>query len=369
MKLVRMPIEEESPEQLGYDSIRYNLTESSVRDRTLADLGVTLTDELLCYDDHAGRKDLRATIAEVSSGVEPDDVIVTPGAAAALFFVSMATLVKSDHIIVMRPNYATNIETPRLFECDISYYDLSFEQGYRFDVNRMEALIRPDTKLISLTFPHNPTGATVSEATLREIISVAERYNVRLLVDETYREMTCNLILPSAAALSDKVVSVSSLSKTYGVPGLRIGWAVCRDKEYMHQLLCAKEQVIICGSALDEAVALKVLQARDSWIPTNNDTISKALELVKSWIQQDDRFEWVEPEGGCVCFPRIRPDIAVDIDMFYRVLNKKMGVYVGPGHWFEQDRRHFRIGYAWPSLSDLKEGLKGLSAALDKATL
>jgi len=366
MKLIRMPIEMESPEQFGYDRIKYNLTESSVRDRTLQDIGLSLNDDLLCYGDHVGREDLRQAIADISGDVDVDDVLVTPGAAAALFFTSMAMLNDGDHIVVMRPNYATNIETPRMMGCDISYYDLLFEEGFKFNLERLSQLIRPSTRFISLTFPHNPTGTSVSPETLLQVIKFAEELGIRLLIDETYREMTRGPMLPSAASLSPIVVAVSSLSKTYGVPGVRIGWVICRDKEFMNKLLCAKEQVVICGSVLDEAAALKVLHSRDEWIPYNNNLIAMQLDMVRSWVKNDSRFEWVEPAGGCVCFPRIRPDLDVNIDEFYAVLNNEFGVYVGPGHWFEQSRRHFRVGYAWPLKEELVGGLKGLSAALDK---
>lgn len=368
MKLVRMPIEQESPEQFGYERIKYNLTESSVRDRSLSDLGVTIKDELLCYDDHLGKKSLRAAVALVCGGIDEEDVLVTPGAAAALFFIAMTTLERGDHIVVVRPNYATNIETPRMFECDISYYDLVFEEKFQVSTKKLQTLLRPETKLISLTFPHNPSGASISADGLKSILELAESHGIRVLVDETYREMASEQVLPSAASLSPMAVAVSSLSKTYGVPGIRIGWVASTDKDFMYKLLCAKEQVTICGSVLDEAVALKVLEQREAWLPENNALIADHLSVVEAWIEGDDRFEWVRPVGGCVCFPRIREDIKVDIDRFYEILNDKYGTYVGPGHWFEQSKRYFRVGYAWPQREELSQGLSCLSKALSDAT-
>ena len=170
MKYRRMPIEEESPEQLGYDKIRFNLTESSVRDRSLADLGIEVGDMLLFYGDHAGNDTFRELIAAQSGaagGVGRDDVLVTAGAAQALFIIATSLLDKGDHLVVVRPNYATNIETPRAIEADISYLDLTFEEGFRIDTDKLMALVTPRTRYVSITLPHNPTGVTMSEADLR----------------------------------------------------------------------------------------------------------------------------------------------------------------------------------------------------------
>jgi aspartate/methionine/tyrosine aminotransferase len=120
----RMPIEAESPEQFGYDRIRHNLAESSVADTPLRELGVALDDLVLLYGDHLGRPGLRAAIAADGAGLSPDDVLVTPGAAAALFIVATSLLKPGDHLVVARPNYATNLETPRALGADISHLDL-----------------------------------------------------------------------------------------------------------------------------------------------------------------------------------------------------------------------------------------------------
>jgi len=371
VKYRRMPIEEESPEQLGYDKIRFNLTESSVRDRSLADLGIDLGDMLLFYGDHLGNDTFRELIAAQSGGagggVGRDDVLVTAGAAQALFIIATSLLDKGDHLVVIRPNYATNIETPRAIEADVSYLDLTFDEGFRIDPDKLMALVTPRTKYVSITLPHNPTGVTMSEADLRSIVGRVEAAGCRLLVDETYREMTFGAPLPVAATLSERVVSVSSLSKTYGIPGIRSGWLVCRDRGLMATFLAAKEQIGICGSVVDEAIAARAFAERDTWLPQINAFIRRRLEVVGSWMAAEELMEWVEPRGGCVCFPRIKPDVPVNVDEFYRMLNDRHGAYVGPGHWFEQSRRHMRVGYAWPLADELEGGLAAISSSLRAA--
>jgi aspartate/methionine/tyrosine aminotransferase len=366
VKYVRMPIEAESPEQLGYGNIRYNLSESSVRDRTLEELGVALPpDLLLFYGDHLGHPGLRELAAANSgAGVAADDVLVTAGAAGALFMIATTLLGKGDHLVVARPNYATNIETPRAIEADISYLDLTFEEGFRLDVGRLWALVRPETKYVSVTLPHNPTGQVVDEAELRKLVGLVERAGLRLLVDETYRDMTFGGPLPTAASLSDRAISVTSLSKSYGIPGIRVGWLVCRDRELMTRFLSAKEQIGICGSVVDEEIAYQAYAHRGEWLPEVSGRIAEALATMRAWMAGEQRMEWVEPRGGCVCFPRIKPDVPVDLDDFYRVLLEEFGTYVGPGHWFEQSRRHMRVGFGWPLADELAKGLEGISGAI-----
>ena len=368
MKYVRMPIEEESPEQLGYETIRYNLSESSVRDRSLSDLGVELEDMVLFYGDHVGHPGLRELIAAAGGGgVGVDEVLVTAGAAAALFIIATTLLGKGDHLVVLRPNYATNIETPRAIEADVTYIDLSFDDGFAIDVDRLAAAVTARTRYVSVTLPHNPTGQLISDAELRRLVEMVERAGCRLLVDETYREMTFGEALPVAASLSPRAISVSSLSKTYGIPGIRTGWLVCRDAELMKTFLAAKEQIGICGSVVDEAIAFRALERRDAFLPENRRRIAAALATVREWIAGEDLMEWVEPQGGVVCFPRIKPDAPVDVDEFYHVLNDEQGTYVGPGHWFEQPRRHMRVGFGWPTPDELHGGLQAISASLRAA--
>ncbi|CAH1667734.1 Aminotransferase [Hyphomicrobiales bacterium] len=364
MKFVRMPIEIEAPEQLGYETIRRNLSESSVADRRLGDLNVNLNDVLLCYGDHKGSVDLRDTVAGLGKGLGAEDVLITAGASAALFIVATSLLDADQHLVVVRPNYATNIETPRAIGCGITFIDLDFESGFRLDLAKVEAAIRPNTKYVSVTYPHNPSGVMISEAELRELVALVERKGCLLLFDETYREMTFGSVLPVAASLSPRVISVSSLSKTYGIPGIRIGWLICKDPALMQTFLAAKEQIGISGSMIDEYVGYVALSQRQDWLGPNNALIRQGFEIVRDWIARDEFMEWVAPEGGCVCLPRIRPDVKIDLPAFYQRLYGVHGTYVGAGHWFEMPDNYFRIGFGWPTLTQLSEGLDGISASI-----
>jgi aspartate/methionine/tyrosine aminotransferase len=368
MKYRRMPIEIESPEQMGYGNILCNLTESSVSDMRLSELGLDLRSLVLAYTDHRGKPGLRELIAADGPGLSSEDVIATPGAAAALFIVATSLLEADDHLVVMHPNYATNIETPHAIGCGVDTLGLSFERGFRFEIARLASLMRPNTKLISLTTPHNPTGVTLAEGDLRAVAALAESRGCHLLVDETYREMAFSGPAPLAAGLGPHCISVASMSKSYGLPGIRIGWIITRDRALREAFLAAKEQMFICNSVVDEQIAFRVLSRKDVILPPILAKNRTAFATMRSWIAGQAALEWVEPSGGVVCFPRIRPEIPVDVDAFYRILNEKYGTYVGPGHWFGMDRRFMRIGFGWPPAGELAEGLENISSALEEAT-
>jgi len=363
MKYRRMPIEIESPEERGYGNLRCNLTESSVRDVRFGDLGIDLDELVLAYGDHRGDPLLRDVIAAQYPGCSADDVVVTPGAAGALFFLASSLLEPGDHLVVARTNYATNLETPRLIGADISSLDLHFDEAFALDLERLAALVRSDTKLISITYPHNPTGAMTDRATLDAVVTLAESTGAWLLVDETYRDMTIGEPLPPVASLTARGISVCSLSKSFGLPGIRTGWAVTRDAELAATLLAAKEQIVITGSGLDEAVAANVLGRRDELLGPILAGIADHRRIVTDWMADQRLIEWVPPGGGVVCFPRL--DLSVDVDRFYDHLNGVGGTFVGEGHWFEEDRRYFRLGFGWPTTDELRSGLAAITAATE----
>ncbi len=364
MRYVRMPIEVESPEEYGYGRIRYNLSESSVADRSVAGLGLTIPDLTLLYGEHRGGVELRRLIAETSGGVTADDVLVTVGAAGALFIIATALLGADDHLVVVRPNYATNLETPRAIGCAVTHVELDFESGFRIDPQAIAAAVTPKTRIISVTCPHNPTGTMLSAVELGELVALARAKGCYLLVDETYRDLSFDGPLPLAASLGEHVISVASLSKAYGVPGIRIGWIITRDTGLQERFLAAKEQISICGSVIDEWVGEQILARRDELLTPTLTEMRRRRDRVTEWIAGGDLLDWVAPSGGVVCFPRMRSEPRGGTDAFYKRLLEEHGCYVGPGHWFELPDTYFRLGYGWPTADELEGGLQAISAAL-----
>lgn len=363
MKYRRMPIEAESPEEMGYGNIRCNLAESSVTDAKFGDLKIDASKLILAYGDHRGKPELRELIAENYPGINSEDVLITQGAAAALFIVSTSLLEKEDHLVVQFPNYATNIETPLAIGCAITQMEMKFGNDFAFDAGDVERAVQKNSKLISITNPHNPTGSLLDEKKLRELIGVAERKNIFLLVDETYRDLNYGIKPPLAATLSEKAISICSLSKAHGIPGIRMGWLITKNKKLQELFLAAKEQIFVSNSVLDEEAAFQYLQncsSRVAWVTAH---VHRNFSIVKEWMKDNEFLEWKEPMAGVICFPRFRKK--TDTGKFYKLLFEKYSTYVGPGHWFGMSDNYMRIGFGWPSENELREGLKNISAAAD----
>ncbi|HOY05467.1 MAG TPA: aminotransferase class I/II-fold pyridoxal phosphate-dependent enzyme [Saprospiraceae bacterium] len=363
----RMPIEIESPEEFGYDKVLYNLSESSVTDLKMSDLQLSLDNLELSYVPHKGNFEFRQAIANEFNLQHPDNVLLTNGAAGALFIVNTALLTAADHLVIVRPNYATNIEVPRAICCDISFIDLAFEEGWRLDPRKIAEAIRPNTKLISITTPHNPTGMLMTQAEIDAVVHIAEQHNIFLLVDETYRDACFKTPYPIIATRSSQVISVASLSKAYGLPGLRMGWLITQNEVLMELFLAAKEMIYISNSALDEAVACQFYLRKEKFIPHISRKCLKNFEILQTWLTKETRVEAILPEGGVVCFLRMKQDLQVDTNRFYHLLLHEYKTMVGPGHWFDMPDTYLRVGFGYTTADVFEKGLECISKAMDKS--
>jgi DNA-binding transcriptional MocR family regulator len=193
-----------------------------------------------------------------------------------------------------------------------------------------------------------------------------------LLVDETYREAAYgnDPVATNAVDLSLKVISIASLSKCHGAPGLRLGWAITRDPALREQLVRGKFNTVISCSAVDEALALKVLEQRESFSVERRRRLAEGLARTAEWVVESHRFvEWVRPDAGALCCVRLKPAVFDDVAVgrFYDALASQ-DVRVGNGSWFGDEARVFRLGFGLLSLPDLNAALKRLAAALQQAT-
>lgn len=365
MKFTRMPIEMESPEQMGYSNLKFNLTESSVRDLKLGDLKLHLQDLKLEYGHHAGLHGLREAIASEHAGLNSNQVLITSGAAAALFIVNTSLLEPGDEILVMRPNYGTTIETPKALGAKVNYIELDFDHGFKPDLSSLEQQLSNKTKLISITNPNNPTGVCLSQDELNQLISLAEKFNCYLLVDETYRDLWDSKY-PLAACASDKVISVSSLSKAYGLPGIRMGWIITKNPVLLELFLAAKEQIFICNSILDETIAQQFFAQKEKIQARINEHLQVNRSILFDFLNANSFLECVKPQGGVVCFPRIKLGQEVNMKKFYSTLSNEFGTFVGPGYWFDMPHHYMRIGYGWPTAQELRQGLEHINECLSR---
>jgi len=197
---------------------------------------------------------------------------------------------------------------------------------------------------------------------VKEIAAFAAENKIYLIVDETYRDLNFVEENAYASTLNPYVISVSSLSKAYGLPGIRMGWLSTSNKELMEIFLAAKEQVFITGSVLDEEVAIQVLRKRKDFLVQVKKDILEHRKITLDWLMTEASLECVVPTTGVFIFPRIK--VKINISSFYEKLNKDYGTYVGVGRWFEMPDEYFRLGYCWGTKEDLTRGLENISSAL-----
>jgi aspartate/methionine/tyrosine aminotransferase len=357
----RMPLEE------WFDAYqyrtRYDVGESAVKFLKLGDLGIDLNQVELRYGHHAGEPELRELIALEYEGLALEQTLVTSGGAEAIFSIAAALLKPGDHVIVEHPNYPSTYEVPRGLGCQVSLFKLKFSEGFRPALDRLQALITPRTKLIVLTHPNNPTGSMISTKTLKQLLAIAESQRIYVLFDETYRQLTFGPALPPAASVSPWAISVTSMSKSYGLPGIRIGWLATQSRAVLEGVLAVREPGYHNQCCFSEAIAIAALRRRDEFLLRARKHVATNLKIVEEWMAAQDHLEWVPPEGGAVCLPRIRDEVPTDPEALYRSLVLDHGVFVIPGRCFDIDNRFFRLGYGSTS-QDLAAGLDKISAAL-----
>jgi aspartate/methionine/tyrosine aminotransferase len=301
---------------------RHNLTASDAETTSLADLLALADDDgrerweslHLGYTETHGLPALREAIASTYDAVAPEDVLCFAGAEEALYLVMRTLLGPEDHVVVVTPNYQA-AETVPLSVCEVGGVALRAEDDWALDVDAVAALLRPNTRMVSVNFPNNPTGAVPDAVTWRRLVDLCEERGVLLFSDEVYRglEPDPGSALPQAADLSPTAISLNVMSKSYGLPGLRVGWIACRDRSVLRTLERAKHYTSICNSAPSEVLALIALRAREHLLERNRRIVAGNVPVFDEFFSRfPGLFEWRPPRGGCVCFPRYLGDDGVE---------------------------------------------------------
>jgi aspartate/methionine/tyrosine aminotransferase len=352
---------------------RFDLGESVGPDLLLSELGnpSELGDLRLGYGTAQGDPRLRTAIA-AAHGVAPDDVVVTVGGMHALFLLAFILCERGDEAVTTAPLFPLARNALEAVGAKVQVLSLGFDRGYRLDLGEMRDKFSARTKLVSLASPQNPSGVALPAETLSEILALIDAKCPRaaLLLDETYREAAYGnaAIAPSAVALSPKVISVASLSKCHGAPGLRLGWAIARDPELRRQLITGKFNTVVSCSAVDEALALKVFARREQILAARRGRLAEGLRRTADWVAANGSLvEWVRPDGGALCCVRLKPPAFDDaaVEHFYKRA-AATGVRVANGTWFGDEARVFRLGFGLLPMADFAQALAALGAALQE---
>jgi aspartate/methionine/tyrosine aminotransferase len=344
--------------------IEYNLGESAIQYQTLKELGIDPGDPPLRYGYHKGDPGLRDTIAEQYPGFGQDNVAVTSGASEGIFSIMTGLLQPGDHVVIEYPNYASLYATPRALGCEVDLLTLRFEDRYVPDLERLESMIKPTTKLVALTHPSNPTGSTLTPDDLNRVVDLVDRHGIYLLFDELYRDFAFENPLPQAATLSPRVISLNSMSKIYGLPGLRVGWVASQDPAIADTVRTVREHLSICNAGISEVIAREVLERGHGHFANARALVERNRAIVGEWFRDHPYLEWVPPAVGINCFPRIKADLDLDPERFFEHLVRVHKTFVIPGSRFEYDARYFRLGFGCRT-EELEGGLPRVDQAFE----
>jgi len=350
----------------------YNLGESFGPHLTVADaLGpdglADLARVSVGYGSSTGEPALRAVVA-ARHGIRENEVLITTGAAAGLFLAGL--LFGDGEILVGLPCYPPMLDVLAGTGARVVTVRSRFGEGYRINLDEFAARLSPGTRLVMFASPQNPSGVSMTDREVEHMLAMMARTcpEALLLIDETYREATYGDAPPAEtfANRNPRLLTCASLSKAYGVPGLRIGWLTIPEPHLHEQLRLAKFNSSICCGAVDEFLAVRLLSRADQVLAGRAAHLGDARGIVERWIKSHaGSLEWLRPRAGAFCCLRLDPGAfgPGDIDRFHARLAEQRTV-VAPGTWFQDSPHIFRLGLAYEAADKLEKGLDTISDAL-----
>jgi len=335
----------------------------SLGDRETLGLWETLT---LGYTESQGHPLLREEIAKLYTEIRAENIITA--VPEECIFIAMNTILEpGDHVVSVFPGYQSLYQLAETIGCEVSLWKPAEEETWRFRMEDLERLLKPSTKLIVINFPHNPTGALITGEELRQIVAAAEKRRGYVFSDEMYRflEYDEKDRLPTASDLSANAVSLSGMSKSFSLAGLRIGWLSTQDTALISQFSSFKDYTTICSSAPGEVLAIMGLRARDAILSRNLGIIRENLRLLSGFsAEHSEILKWTSSKAGPIGLGRLKKEI--NADDFCLDLQKKKGAMLLPSAAYGFGRKHFRLGFgrrAFPeALSKLSEYLSSLNS-------
>jgi aspartate/methionine/tyrosine aminotransferase len=323
----------------------------------------------LGYTESAGSPGLRAAIARLYETAGARDILVTSGAEEAIFLFMHAALAAGDHIVVHQPCYQSLAEVARAAGCEVTAWQARLENGWELDPGDLAGLVRPSTRAIVMNVPHNPTGYLMGRQAFLRTLEFAQERGILFFSDEVYRglESAADRRLPAACDVSASAVSLGVMSKTYGLPGLRIGWVATHNERLLARMAELKDYTTICASGPSEFLAEIALRHAAALAEHSRAIIDGNLGLLDAFFSRHvDIFAWTRPDAGPVAFPRFLPG---DAEGFCRSLVEARGVLLAPGRHFGGPQDHFRIGFGRRSMPEALAELETFVGQKRPATL
>ncbi|KAE9372735.1 PLP-dependent transferase [Stipitochalara longipes BDJ] len=326
----------------------------------------------LTYGDARGSLKLRQRIADIHSSTEvklgAENVVITPGTIMANYLALTVICGTGDHIICQYPAFSQLYELPRFQGVELSLWRMRRRDNWAPNIEELEAMIKPNTKAIIISNPNNPTGFVLPQSTLEQLIAVAEKNNITLFSDEVFRQLfhTSDSTSPPLVPLGYKnSLSTGSVSKAHGLPGIRLGWIVSQDKDFLERIMTARDYTTMSVSRLDDNVAAFSLPSAvlPRIIERNLAICKSSLTLLEQFVARNkSRCDWVSPRGGGTAFIRILnfDGSPVDDRQFALALLEKEGLCVLPGECFSDGEDKEMKGYLRIILGDDSKVRQGL---------
>lgn len=359
----------------GASVVVHDLAESTVQGLDagallrLAGGETALSGLTLDYGPPAGSPALRDAVGR-GCGLPADAVVTVPGTMLGLLLLAGEVCRGGGEAVLVTPCFGPAASALERAGATVRPVALHFDDAYRLDVDRVAAACTRATRLVCLANPQNPSGRRIPDAALRALLDAVPN-DALVCLDETYREGThagaC--AIPSAAALDPRIVTLGSLSKAHGAPGLRIGWLTVPDNALRARVVAAKLDLLICGSVLDEALAAAILARPEAVLQPRQRDLTAAFGIVADWHAtfEADRLDLLRPDAGALCCARLAPGFdAAAVARFWAAV-PAAGLRLAPGRWFGETDRVFRIGFGHVAAAALPAALRALSAALDAA--
>jgi aspartate/methionine/tyrosine aminotransferase len=342
-------------------AVRYLLCASDVEGFPMADLLEMADDQTrglwaslrLGYTESTGHPLLRAEIAELYEHIDPDGVLVFAGAEEAIFCLLNVIVGAGDHAVVTWPGYQSLYEVARAAGADVTLHELREADRWSLDVERLIRSLRPETRLVVVNAPHNPTGMLPTHAEWARLTDELADRRIHLLSDEVYRFLELDqrdALLPGADAYAQGI-SLGVMSKSFAMAGLRIGWLATRDRDLLARCAAFKDYTTICSSAPSEILALIGLRARDRVLARSRRIVADNLALLDDFFRRrSGLFSWGRPRAGSIGFPRLLAEMP--IDQFTAGLVEAEGVLLLPASQFGHPGNHFRLGFGRENLRE-----------------
>lgn len=333
-------------------SAKYLLSSSDAESQTIADLLALepgAHDEFLkhwCgYTESPGAPYLREVLATIYQHQHPDNLVVVSAAEEAIFLFYHALLTPNDHAIVETPCYESALTVPQSTGASVSEWRRKPENAWGHDIAALESLIRPNTRAIYINTPHNPTGLLMPPPVFHRVLELASQHGIYVFCDEVYRELEHDPAtrLPAACDCYDRALGLGSVSKTYGLPGLRLGWLACPDRVFLRKIISLKHYTTICASAPSEFLTALALRHRQKLVDRNLQmALRNFRQLCAFFTRHADLFEWTPPNASTIGFARFKAQ--QDVQSFCEQLVAQSGVLLLPGTVYDEPR-HVRFGY------------------------